>query len=425
MKKEQATLFALLFVCSSIALAQPAPEPAPTPMPVPVPVPVNSNVDIYGAADLTVDNVKAEGSSITTGTPDKPARWRLDSNSSHLGFRGSVGLMPNLRGIFQYETTVSADQSATAPSAGAGAASGIFSSARDSFVGVAFNNVGAVKLGILSASGRWINGIGDYSPGWTGINDDQGITAHTGGTTGKDAAFNTRLNNTVAFESAPFAGFAARAFYGAGENKTNNGVSPELDDKTYSLGLGWLGNVLDASVEVRYAYEQRNDIGTLNNTTANKTRDTMNRFGVQVSLPSRTYFGVLFDAKEFKDFTANTVATKSKLNLKSWQAGAKQEFGDHQVYVGYSQSVGDMKCTLGNGVECGSAITSNTKGKQFVLGYNYIFSKELMLKVFYSKVTNEANVRYDYDIGGISPALGADPIGFGIGFRYMFNKSVI
>src|SRR5438105_12012472 len=195
-RKLLTTLFGLLIVGPSVVLAQPT----------------NVNLDIYGVADLTVDNVKAEGSSVTTGTPDKPARYRLDSNSSHLGFRGSAGLMGDMRGIFQYETTVTADQSAIA---GTTSASGLFSSARDSYVGVSFANVGSVKLGILSAAGRWINGIGDYSPGFTGINDDQGITAHTGGTTGKNASFNTRHNTAVGVQPPSWGELSARGYSGS------------------------------------------------------------------------------------------------------------------------------------------------------------------------------------------------------------------
>lgn len=380
----------------------------------------NANLEIYGTADLTVENVSAQGSSVTTGTPNKPDRVRIASNSSILGFRGAAEVSSDLKGIFQLETSVTANSSGTAPAAGSGAASGLFSSARDTFVGASFAGVGTVKAGILSAAGRWINGIGDYSPGYTGINDNQGITAHTGGTTGKDALFNTRLNSALGFESESWGGFNVRGYYGAAQNKSNDNVSPALNDYTYSYGLGWKGEIF----EVRYAQEVRNDVGTLNNTTANNTRDTMQRFGVIVTLPSHTSFGVLVDTKKFEDSTANTAATKSQLNVSSWQAGVKQEFGKHQFSAGYGQSA-DIACTLATGASCSGITTSNTSATQVVLEYNYVFSPALMFISYFSKVTNNANARYDYDISGISPALGASPTGFGLGLRYTFGKSIL
>lgn len=402
-RKLLSTSISLLIVGPSAVLAQ-----------------TNANLEIYGTADLTTERVSAEGSSVTTGTPNKPARVRVSSNSSLLGFRGATDISKDLKGIFQLETSVTASSSGTAPAAGSGAASGLFSSARDTYVGASLANVGTLKLGILSAAGRWVNGIGDYSPGYTGINANQGITAHNGGATGKDAFFNGRLNNALGFESASWGGFNVRGYYGAGQNTSNSGVTPELADKTYSLGLGWKRDF----IELRYAQEVRNDMGTLNNTTANDTKDTMQRFGVAITLPSKTSFGVLVDSKEFEDSTANTAATKSRLKRESWQVGVKQEFGRHQVYAGYGQG-SDITCTLGNGVGCSSATTNNTGGNQVILGYNYVYSPELMLIGYFSKVTNQANARYDYDVSGISPALGASPTGYGIGLRYTFGKKFL
>lgn len=285
--------------------------------------------------------------------------------------------------------------------------------------------MGTVKAGVLSGAGRWVNGIGDYSPGFTGINANQGITAHTGGTTGKDALFNTRLNSALGFESESWGGFNARAYYGSGVNKTNDNTSPSLEDNTYSLGLGWKSDI----VELRYALEVRNDTGVLNGTanttnTTNSTKDTMQRFGVAVTLPSKTSFGVLIDAKKFEDSTASTAGTKSLLNVSAWQVGVKQEFGSHQVYAGYGQS-SDITCTLGNGVACTQATTDNTSGRQMVLGYNYVYSPALMFIGYYSRVINQANAKYDFDISGISPAFGASPTGIGFGLRYTFGKSIL
>lgn len=82
-RKLLSTSVGLLIVSPSVVLAQ-----------------ANSSLEIYGTADLTVENVSATGSSVTTGTPNKSGRIRVASNSSILGFRGATDVGNGVKGLF-------------------------------------------------------------------------------------------------------------------------------------------------------------------------------------------------------------------------------------------------------------------------------------------------------------------------------------
>ncbi|MBI3899249.1 MAG: porin [Gammaproteobacteria bacterium] len=367
------------------------------------------NINVYGVADGQYESVKAEGST-ASGTPNKPSRWRGTTNSSYLGFKGSADLGSGLKGLLQFENTIQLE-------ADSSDRKNIFGSARDTYVGIAMDGVGTLKLGRVTAAGRWISGIADYSPGATGIESSQSVIAQVGGFTGASPQFNTRLENALAFESASWGGFGVRAYFGANENKSNSDVNPALDDKTLSLGLQYASGPID----VRLAREVRYDKGTLNGTTqsataGNDTKDTDTRAGVSYTFPSRTTIGVIFDRMEFDDSTA-TGTSKSNLKKSAWQLGAKQDIGEtHQIYGAYG-TAGKIKCSNADGSACNDV---DSKASQYVVGYNYVFSKQTMLKTFYSRVTNNERAKYDFDGNAISPAVGADPTGFGFGIRYTF-----
>lgn len=361
------------------------------------------NVNVYGVADLQFESVQAKGA--TAGTGDKPQRFRVSTDSSQLGFKGTTDLGEGLVGIFQYENTMAPDQDPNTSN------TSMWGSSRDTYVGLLIPDVGTVKLGRQSVAARWISGIADFSPGATGAQSSQSVVTQAGGFTGSNTLFNSRLQNTLGYESPIWGGFHARAYFGANENKSASGTATPLDDKTYSVGAQYKVGPLD----IRATYEERNDKGTLNATTTNDTKDKDHRIGFSYALTGETTVGVLYGRMKFTDNTV-TGASKNSLEKSGVILGAKHVMGKHEFYGSYGLAT-DIDCTNANGSAC---TTADSGASHITLGYDYLITKQFMIKTFYSDVRNDANAKYDFDTNGISPAAGADPRGLGAGLRYTF-----
>lgn len=369
------------------------------------------NVTLFGNAGVQVESVKATGSVTPTGaaspSTDKPSRWRVTNVSSDLGIRATKPLgNTGLTGIAQYITLVNVDN------ANGGTASGIWGSAKDTFVGVSHASAGTLKLGRVTGAARWIAGTADFSPIASGPQDDQAPIAGFSGLAAP--AFNIRMDNTVGFETVSFSGFSARAYYGANEGKSNSTVNPALNDSIVSLGL----NYVIGPADVRLAYEVRNDKGTLNASTANDTKDTDLRVGMRYTLPTNTVVGVLFDRMKLRDNTATaaTATNRRELERKGWLLGARHPFGDHAIYTGFGKA-GNLSGLLASGARFDG---SQTGVKQFVLGYTYTIDKGFLVETYFSQVANEKRAKYDFDSAGITPGTGAKLTAFGAGLRYSF-----
>lgn len=381
---------ALLLVAAT-AHAQTAPPPP--------------RVVVFGTVNAQLESISTSDSA--NPALDKPSRWRVSGVSSDLGVRASLPLNATMTGLAQYVTGVSVDN------AGGNANGGLWANAKDAFVGLRIQDVGTVKLGRMTAAARWNSGTADFSPSGAGPQDNQAPLSGVSGQTGASPLFNVRLDNAIGFESASFAGFSARAYFGANEAKSNATVSSgaKLDDKSYSLGLQWVGGPVD----LRASYEVRNDKGTLNNSTTNDTQDKDLRLGVRVKLGENTLLALGLDRMSFSDATATGTA-KSSLKKSGWTLGARHQMGQHVVYGGFGKA-GNVTCTLANGAVCDG---SNTGMKQLVAAYNYVFNAEMLFETFVSQVTNQARARYDFDSGSVGTAVGAKATAFGLGLRYAF-----
>jgi len=364
------------------------------------------SVTLYGMAYAQFENVSATGAA--NPAQDKPARFRLSSVSSDFGVRGSLGLSEGVTGVFLYSTGVNIDN------ASGNAGAGMWANAKDTYVGINVANLGTVKLGRLTGAARWNSGTPDFSPAGAGPQDDQMALAGASGATGSGPLFNVRIDNAIGVESAAWNGLSVRAYFGANENKSNATVASGslLDDKTYSLGAQYV----IGPVDLRASYEIRNDKGTLNNTTTNRTKDKDYRIGVRYTFPDKaTVLGFGYDRMSFLDSDA-TAAQKYYLKKTGWVIGARHEFGQHAVYGGYG-SAGNLQCTNASGAVCDG---SSTGAKQIVVAYNYQFNKQMMAEAYVSQVSNQSRGKYDFDSGSVGGATGSRPRAIGVGLRYTF-----
>jgi predicted porin len=360
---------------------------------------------VSGVGDAQFEYVDAVDAAVPA--QDKKGRFRVSNVSSELAFRGSVDLGNGMTGLVNLTTGINVDN------ANANTNAGMFGNAKDVYVGMAFANVGTVKLGRMTAAARWNSGTADFSPMGAGLQDDQGMLSGASGQSAVGPQFNVRFDNTLAFESASFGGLSARVYYSANEGKSAAGTtnSPHLNDGSFSLGLQYVQGPLD----LRLSAEQRNDKGTLNNTSDHNTRDRDVRFGLRYTLPDGTILGLGHDRMRLSDANA-TGTQKSLLTKHGTVISAKHTFGKHVVYGGFGVG-SDVHCEYGDGSACNG---SDTGARNAVIAYQYVFNKQMMFETFAAIVKNEARGRYDFDSGGVGPAIGAQSRAVGAGLRYAF-----
>lgn len=358
-------------------------------------------LQVWGKVNTQMESIEAKG-----GTPagdDKPQRWRVSNVSSELGFKRSFDLGDGLTATAQYVTGINSD-----------GGSSMLGSAKDVFIALSGKDVGALKLGRLTAASRWNSGTSDFSPAGAGPQDDQAMQAKMGGLTAAGAVFNDRFDNAIGFESASWSGVSVRAYYSANEGTSNStpASGTGLTDDAYSIGLNYVAGPWD----IRLSTEQRNDKGTLNNTNNRKTQDKDYKLGVRYALSSATTIGFTFDNQVYTDNNATGVQ-KAKLSRNGWVLGFGHKMDKHTIYGGYG--VADVATgELANGSVFDGA---NTGAKQFALGYTYQFNKQVMWETFISQVRNDSAAKYDFDGGGISQAgLGATVTAVGAGLRIEF-----
>ncbi len=375
------------------------------------------SASLNGVADAQFEYIDATGAAVPA--QDKPGRSRLSNVSSELGVKAALPLGNGMTAVAKYTTGISVDNAnsvnskapGTVTNGGVGA--GMFGSAKDVYVGIEFENIGTVKLGRMTAAARWNSGTADFSPMGAGLQDIQGMLSGASGQTGIGPQFNTRFDNTLAFESASFSGLSARVYFSANENRSDVGTatSTHLNDNSLSLGLQYV----IGPVDMRASIEQRNDKGILNASVDHNTRDRDFRFGMRYALTKSTTLAIGYDRMRLSDEDA-TGTQKTRLSKHGVVVSAKHTAGKHVVYGGVGVG-SDVTCSLANNTLCNGA---DTGARNAVIAYQYLINPQMLFETFAAMVKNEERGRYDFDAGGIGPATGAKSRAVGAGLRYAF-----
>jgi predicted porin len=213
-----------------------------------------SNVTIYGIADVSFESVRAGGA---TGTGTTVAsRSRVQTNSSYIGFKGAEDLGGGMKALFQFENGIVADSGYTAgattsSAAGAltngqtaggtqagtsgGANGSMFGPSRNTYVGLT-GNFGTALLGYMDTPFRTMQSGFDVMPGATGVGGYNGVF---GRAAGNAANLNFRTQ-AIAYKTPTFSGFDATIAYVPNELKSNSAsaysVTTTAGAGTYSQG---------------------------------------------------------------------------------------------------------------------------------------------------------------------------------------------
>jgi len=346
-----------------------------------------TNVTVYGVADVMVASIKADG---------KNRMSAVESGGlagSRIGFKGTEDLGNGLKALFTLEYALDMDNNA-----GVGAADAPWSSTatRQSLVGLT-SSYGTVVAGRLQTAA--FDFACAYNPVAGGVFD----------TTGRLAAATTiscgsagRADNAVAYVSPSFGGLTVALNHARLTEEAAKGTaaSTNVKDNTANiLGVTYVNGPLQ--VGGVYTNVQR----YASNTGA--TDNNINEYGL-----GATYdFGVV---KAFASYQRNKVQNDIGADSK-WQLGVSAPVGAKGVVLA-SYSSSSLKSTA----------ATNDDTKAWSLAYRHNLSKRTALYAGYTRVANEAAASRGITNSATAasnfgtPTVGGDASVFALGMNHAF-----
>jgi len=390
-----------------------------------------ANVTLYGRVNLDVEFVNGaiyDSQVVQPTTCNKtfnvncittnPKQYRLATNSSRFGLRGTESLGGGLNAIFQVESSINPAQSG-------GTLAG-----RESFVGLQggwgtfkmgrfltpyddihpiFGNVPTLTTSILSTASLWAQGFQPTSGG----------------------GFDDRVANSVRYDSANLSGFTFSLQYGAqGNNYAQPGTANVTTGNTphasivsanalynngpLSLGVGYTGNwgVRGRALQC---------LGC-----APGSGDQLNDYAFSVAGAwsfSIVRIGAVYELLKYDATTGGDI----KRNF--WGVSLTGNLGPGQAYFFYGQANNGTGSAIDGSRVAGLVKGEDTKAQQWEISYTYPLSKRTLTYVGYNKIVNKNNAAYNFNINPYNPVSttdasyatpGGDPAGLVFGLVHFF-----
>ena len=362
-----------------------------------------SNVTVYGVADVSFENVKAD--SATVSGENINGRNRVNTNSSLLGFKGSEDLGNGLKALFQFETQVDMTNTQAPNASGLTpkqsdltSTGSTFGAKRDTFLALA-GNFGTVLGGYVSTPYRSIVTGYDVVPGSAGVGNSNGVFGKVNGST--NLVFRT---NAVAYATPTFSGFSGVIAYVPNSSKsiatTANGK--RVDRHGWNLGL----NYANGGFKGASSYLKLVDVGVGGLVSEDHRAHLLAAsydFG-----QGTTLVGMYQNFKGTVDGGAGSADVKRN----SYYLGAKHVLGANEFAVAYQKA----------NKTSGDLANDNTDANQWTLRYGYNFSKRTQAYAVYSRIDNKDASSFSFGGGNSLGTVGAgsNPTAFGVGVRHSF-----
>lgn len=336
-----------------------------------------SSVTIYGVVDAGLTATRG-----VTGTDSqKHSRVGLDSgllSGSRIGFKGTEDLGNGTSAIFNLEGGFNVDNGASAQN------STLFG--RRAIVGLTNASYGTIELGRQSSVLDNVAGGFDV----TGNSTAMGA--------GNIVKWDNRINNSVTYTTANYAGFSAKANYGFGES-----AGSASDGRFYGLSLNYANGPFAASLAGGHSdYTNKNAIAngdvTGSAVFANASKRDLYLLGASYDFSVVKAFGLLSYGK-------TTQIADPKLTDKAAVLGVSVPFGASTVMAtaGYVN-------VKPNGEKSGNA-------QQYGIGYTYDFSKRTTFYATYDYVKNSDSLK---DAGYTFKTANSGNQLLGVGIRHKF-----
>lgn len=339
-----------------------------------------TNVTVYGVVDVGQAFVKSSGAA--NGGDNQSTVGRLDSNSSHIGFKGVEDLGNGLKALFQYESNIKADEA------------GGIEGGRDTYLGLT-GGFGTVVAGTLTHPLRAFGAKVELTPGAAGFGTVSSVTGKLGSTkTGADE----RAKHAIAYVSPSFGGFSATVAYVNGELQQVG--ANRAEQRAYQIA----GQYENGPLFVGVGYHAAKNAASVDSDDAR-----IYRVAAVYTLPTKTKLTALYDNTKVEN-----LGGFDKRN--AFSLGVAQGFGKNTVGLEYGQS-GKIKDETGS--------LDNTKTSIVSAIYTYELSKRTMVHARISKLTNQSAATGNFylnavDANGVTPSAGSDFTGYMVGLRHSF-----
>ena len=352
-----------------------------------------SNVTIYGVADVGYMYAKGNPETGVSGTNSFSGLASGGWSGSRLGFKGEEDLGNGLKAIFQFEYGMNIQQNE---------AMGALN--RQAFVGLD-SKYGTFTAGRQYAPSYLIMGRNSANE-ITGNNPmnqmvgGNGAIPTLGGTMATNS--NSRWNNSVAFQSKTYGGVSGRAIYSFGESGYNGNVTG--GDPTVSTGdNGKLGiglSYVNGPLNIDGIWQgQRNVRTTYLGATAVGQGSDINEFYVGAGYD----FNVVKVVGSYQNLkNKNTNLSFNRADAYVWSLGAIVPVSAAgKVRMEYAQVAFNQADNTG----VPSEFQLDGRSKGFSVGYTHDLSKRTMLYTSIAHMTNDGN----------SLGLGTGAVGSGAG----------
>jgi predicted porin len=339
-----------------------------------------------------------------TGTTGIVERNEMESSNSRFGVRGQERLGAGLKAIFQLETAFSVDSNNTA------------FAQRDSFVGLAHNKFGTIKLGRMDTPfktyGDDLSFLGVSSGNFVSSSN---VLRKTGFGTNSASSFHLRRANVVQYETPELGGFDGALQYSTDETDTatrhahvwSGGVKYENGPIKVSLAheIHWdlFGGSRNVPVAAMSNFNDQNV----------RAKDKATQAMVQYKLGAHT-FEVDFTQKKY-DENASITGRFSNYKNTAWQVAWDTRWSTAwRTAIEYIKS-NKGTCSLVNR----ACTTDGLEGSQLQFGVAYYFSKRTYLFAMAALLRNGFSAQYN-NSASQTPSIGEDLDQYAIGISHAF-----
>jgi predicted porin len=355
-----------------------------------------ANVTLYGRLNLDAEviiNAKQGNDSGGPGTAapgSKQNIYRVSTNSSRFGIRGTESLGGGLNAIFQVESSLTADNSG-------GTLAG-----RETFVGLQ-GGWGTFKIGyFLSPYDDIQSMFGTVPTLQTGILGSQALWSGTGfvGNSVDTGAFDDRVANSVRYDTPNIAGFTGSLQIGGRDTGgCDGGTLAQQRRHAYVISTGAQYN--NGPISAGVVYEAHNNLRE--GTAANPNLQD------QAYTVAGSYnFGIIKVGAAFEQIKYD-VATGGDLKRNYWVISGMGNLGPGQYFIGYGNAgngSGSSKCVTAAGIITCPRVGAVTQGpdsgaQQWTVSYTYPLSKRTLIYTGYTMIDNDKNGAYNFGVNQI------------------------